>query len=110
MQKVLAQSKGLLASFKVDKATKNLRAKWKPPIINVKFFRVPFNIWKVMGGQNCWRAPQFFHKLENNICKDTSKFVAAFQIWREDSLCDAQIVYAHFQLFKLKDSQEISVD
>ena len=94
-KKFSRNQKEFLESFKVDKATKNLRAKWKPPIINVKIFRVPFNIWKVMGGQNYWRAPHFITSLKTIFSK-IPKFCAACKIWRADSPRNAHTDYAQY--------------
>ena len=58
MQKVFSQSKKGLWHLKVHKAIKNLRAQLKPSIINVNFFRVPFNIWKARLFFY-WKGPEF---------------------------------------------------
>jgi len=95
---------------KVDKARKNLRATLKPPSINVKLFRVPFNIWKVMGGQNYWRAPHFITSLKTILAKIPQNLCCISIL---ESIFSSQCtnwLCAFFPISKLKDSVENSLN
>ena len=85
-----------------------LRARWRKKEITSK--GVPFNIWKVMGEQNYWRAPHFitslktiFAKIPQNLCC-ISNLESIFSTQCANWLC------AFFSISKLIDSIENSLD
>ena len=89
---------------------KEFTSKVEAPLTNGKLFRVPFNIWKVMGeqttGERLISSQAWKQYLQRYL-----KICAAFQIWRVDSPRNAQIDYAHcFQYLISKIQLENSLD